>query len=188
MLTTILRKRNSKGRFAKEYKLSFFDVIKKYKQGWALDDIARIFNCDRSVVIRTLKEHNIKIRTHTQSRQEGTLYHKKLKEKNAIKRAKLEGNFSVAKNNYVLIRTKGKLIPEYRHVIEKKLGRKLLKGEVVHHIDGCRFNNKISNLIVTKKAKIHFKVHMSMQEIFYILVRLKVIKFNRKKLEYYLNL
>jgi hypothetical protein len=35
---------------------------------------------------------------------------------------------------------------EHRVVMEQKLGRKLIKGEVVHHIDGNPGNNKPSNL------------------------------------------
>jgi len=33
--------------------------------------------------------------------------------------------------------------------MEKKLGRKLLRSEIVHHIDGNTFNNKPSNLALT---------------------------------------
>lgn len=35
---------------------------------------------------------------------------------------------------------------EHRIVMEKNLGRKLLKNEVVHHVDNDRLNNNISNL------------------------------------------
>lgn len=35
---------------------------------------------------------------------------------------------------------------EHRHAMEQKLGRKLLSGENVHHIDGNKLNNNISNL------------------------------------------
>lgn len=38
----------------------------------------------------------------------------------------------------------------YKHHLEmiKKIGRPLEKGEIVHHIDGDRKNNDISNLII----------------------------------------
>jgi HNH endonuclease len=37
-------------------------------------------------------------------------------------------------------------ILEHRYVMEQKIGRKLFPEETVHHINGDRFNNDISNL------------------------------------------
>lgn len=59
----------------------------------------------------------------------------------------------------------GKEIWKYEHRLneEKKLGRKLRKGEVVHHKDGNPGNNSASNLEVTNKAghnKIDKKHHL----------------------------
>lgn len=49
---------------------------------------------------------------------------------------------------------------QHRVVMEKKLGRKLRKGEIVHHIDHNKKNNKPSNLQVMTQAqhcRLHFK-------------------------------
>lgn len=47
---------------------------------------------------------------------------------------------------------------EYRIVAEKKLGRALLPGEVVHHIDGDIHNNNPDNLdVMTQSA--HAAIH-----------------------------
>ena len=40
----------------------------------------------------------------------------------------------------------GRRIDEHRLTMENHLGRKLLRNEIVHHIDGDKFNNEISNL------------------------------------------
>ena len=40
-------------------------------------------------------------------------------------------------------------------VTENYLGRKLKKNEVVHHIDGDRLNNQISNLYLFFKRGLH---------------------------------
>lgn len=48
----------------------------------------------------------------------------------------------------------------YEHILimEKELGRSLIKGEEVHHLDFDRSNNRPSNLIVLSKSS-HVKLH-----------------------------
>lgn len=69
----------------------------------------------------------------------------------------------IASNGYSLIRV-GKnhhladcrgYAYEHRLVAEKKLGRRLKKGEIVHHMDGSRRNNHPGNIQVLKSAKYH---------------------------------
>ena len=52
----------------------------------------------------------------------------------------------VDKYGYVQLSYLGKRIPEHRYVMEKKLGRELLPGENVHHINGVRSDNRPENL------------------------------------------
>ena len=46
----------------------------------------------------------------------------------------------------------------HRAVMEKHLGRKLNKDEIVHHIDGNKFNNDLSNLMLLSNSE-HAKLH-----------------------------
>ena len=61
------------------------------------------------------------------------------------------GYFSITKGN-------NRYQNEHRLIMEEHLGRKLNKGEVVHHIDGNRLNNSLDNLQVMD-AKEHSKFH-----------------------------
>lgn len=55
-------------------------------------------------------------------------------------------------SGYRYIWLDGKQIFEHRHLMQNHIGRKLEKNEVVHHIDGNKLNNTLSNLqLMTKK-------------------------------------
>lgn len=57
-----------------------------------------------------------------------------------------EGETALTDDGYVRIVVNGKFVSEHRHVMEQVLGRKLVKGESVHHVDGDRTNNDPDNL------------------------------------------
>lgn len=72
----------------------------------------------------------------------------------------------IIKNGYALILTPNHpcadvygYVREHRLVIERKLGRYLIKGEVVHHIDGNKLNNASENLQLFKSNSEHMKSH-----------------------------
>ncbi len=48
----------------------------------------------------------------------------------------------------------------HRTVAEEMLGRELLPGEVVHHINGDKRDNRVENLIVFSSQAEHARVHM----------------------------
>lgn len=47
---------------------------------------------------------------------------------------------------YVVVWHDGKRVGQHRVVMEQKLGRKLVKNESVHHINGIRTDNRPENL------------------------------------------
>ena len=54
----------------------------------------------------------------------------------------------------------GVKIQEHRYVVELSLGRSLRRDEVVHHIDGDKHNNDLSNLMIVNWSG-HLKMHRS---------------------------
>jgi hypothetical protein len=67
------------------------------------------------------------------------------------------GNTYKDKKGYKHYKDSDKLV--HRHVAERKLGRKLNAGEVVHHKNRNKQDNSRNNLWVFKSQKKHYKTH-----------------------------
>ena len=65
---------------------------------------------------------------------------------------------------------------EHRIIMETKLGRKLLTLEIIHHIDGDKTNNDLTNLFLSNNSG-HQKAHRSMELIVYNLYKKGIVKF-----------
>lgn len=67
---------------------------------------------------------------------------------------------------------------EHHLVAEDMLKRRLLPGEIVHHIDGDKLNNTTSNLVVCRNQKEHRAIHSQLEVLSMSLVRSGAIKWN----------
>lgn len=73
------------------------------------------------------------------------------------------GGIGITTDGYlwILVKNQGywnNQVKLHRYLMEIKLGRKLKPTEIVHHIDGDKFNNSIDNLEILDRAK-HNKIH-----------------------------
>lgn len=66
---------------------------------------------------------------------------------------------------------------EHRVIMEAHLGRDLTTEEKVHHVNGLKDENKISNLHLCANNSEHRKCHASLEKVAFQLVREKVICF-----------
>lgn len=65
--------------------------------------------------------------------------------------------FYIDRKGYKHFRDSGKLV--HRYVAERTLGRKLRSGEVVHHKNRNKLDNRRSNLRVFKSQDDHYTAH-----------------------------
>ena len=82
-----------------------------------------------------------------------------------VKRERLPlGSKNKDVNGYVRVKVavgSGRWISEHILVMEAHLGRKLRKGEGVHHINGIRDDNRIKNLYLCKNKSEHKRIEDS---------------------------
>lgn len=80
-------------------------------------------------------------------------------------------------------RSYGGSIREHILVMEQSIGRKLDKGEVVHHIDGDKTNNDIENLDLCSVEQ-HNLCHAKSEEIVFELYKKGMVEYDRKAKRY----
>lgn len=168
------------------------------------NQIAKIYNCSVSSIATKLQGYNIRLRNHTQASQlaskrirNGLIkYFKNLpaKERTRIYSSSQKGDKHPSYKKIGTIHTsqfgkyKLRKIGDntwqslHRFKVEKYLGRKLKKTDVVHHIDENTHNNKLSNLYVFPKRGLHTSFTVLVQN---KIISLSILKSNLKLLKNY---
>lgn len=110
-----------------------------------------------------------------------------------------KGGFYISSDGYKMIKIEGEFTKSGRqvykreHIInyEESTGINLNTsqgnmGEQLHHIDGNKLNNDLSNLEFCLDTREHQLLHVSLEECAFELVRKGIIKFNKELKKYYL--
>ena len=69
----------------------------------------------------------------------------------------------------------------HKNIAEDMLGRKLERGEIVHHIDLDKRNNSKSNLYICKDRREHNRCHYSLEQVGAELLKRGIIRFEDGK-------
>ena len=98
-----------------------------------------------------------------------------------------EHRYICKRTGYVMFKEKeaDKHVPEHRLIVEKNIGRKLTKNEVVHHINGLKDDNRIENLYLCVDNSENKNIDAQLLKLAFNLVSSGYIKFSKGK--YYLN-
>lgn len=73
---------------------------------------------------------------------------------------------------------------EHRYAMESTLGRMLKRSEIIHHLDGDKENNELSNLLLCKDAREHERIHQKEQRFVERLLREGKVYFDEKAREF----
>lgn len=118
-------------------------IIARFHAGESAIGIGRTLDCSHSPIRRVLKENGISTsKVHCRGRKNHT---------NTL--------------GYVFVPYENGYRREHVVKAEKALGRKLNKGEVVHHVNGDKADNRNENLLICDK-KYHQWLHARMGELY----------------------
>ena len=129
--------------------------------------------------------HNLKCLERTKTHDAKIGEAQKLAWKSKRKRLPI-GSKNKDTHGYIRVKVKagaGRWEKEHKIIAEKMMGRELLVGEVVHHVNGKRDDNTPENLVVMDRVK-HQSCHRKLEHLVYELLFDDIITFDRESHEY----
>ncbi len=147
------------GRYLSKIKVTRKQLEKLYwEDGYSIRDIAHQLKVTPGTIIYHFKKLVLKMRTQHQACLMDRCRKKNsdsiLQEKHHLWKGRI-----IHFSGYVLLRKPHKYVLEHRAIIEKKIGRKLRRKEVVHHMNGNKSDNRQENLMLFSSESEHQKWH-----------------------------
>jgi len=148
-------------------------------------EIAKKYGCNQSVVHRHLATHGVN-RNRAEARE--AFRQKILKETGlpyvldtqGYPRDRVPDGFQTTE------RISGGMARLHDIEMEKHLGRRIGKNEVIHHINFDKMDNRIENLHLCKSLSEHFRFHRSLEEAMSKLIKAGIVGFEPGR-GYYMN-
>lgn len=136
------------GSIPKKDRINYEDAARLYADGLSTNQVAAALGTSNCTVHRALKTLGVPRRELSESI---SLRHR--------------GNRRKDKKGYTILRVDfGVRKKEHVHVAEQVLGRQLKRGEMVHHINGDRSDNRNCNLLICT-ISYHTWLHWKMAQI-----------------------
>lgn len=113
--------------------------------------------CGAAVARRFVSGHNLRVLERTQQHRENIAEAQRRAWQSTRQRLPL-GTRRKDRGGYVLVKVvpgKGQWRKEHHLVIEDAIGRSLVPGEVVHHINGVKDDNRLENLFLCASGAQH---------------------------------